>query len=210
MSWIETQDRELLETALKHLECCVFASSMDGKFYWANLSFLEWSGYTLFELQSMTWMDMSVRDGSLSADINESKKLDDYQQSYAVRKQYIPKQAKPVWGTLRVLRYPAHGEIACCICTWHPLHDDSKESFYLAVEAIGKMSSELQKLNEMVNSIEARSMLESTVVMAMKLAIKYPKSAWIVFVSIIGVVGGNAGFDLLVKVMNIINAEKVQ
>jgi PAS domain S-box-containing protein len=208
MTWLETQQREVLETALWHSECCMLCSTVDGKILWANSAFVAWSGYTLGELQNMSWMDLSVRDGSLVADQFEANKLDGYMQSYSVRKQYIPKQSKPVWGTLRVLRYPAYGEMLCCICTWHPLQDDSKEAFSLAVEAIGKVQSEIEKLSAMVNQIEARSLLESTVVMAIKLGIKYPKSSWTIMVTFVIAIGGNAGFDLLQKVLTVISAAK--
>jgi hypothetical protein len=208
--WLEQQERPMLEIAMWHSECCMLCSTVDGKILWANLAFIDWSGYTLTELTAMSWMDLSVRDGSLMADEFEAAKLDGYMQSYSVRKQYIPKQQKPVWGTLKVLRYPSIGLMQCCICTWHPLHDDSKEAFALAVESIHSMSSELQKLNDMVNAIEARSLLESTIVMMLKLGIKYPKSAWAILVTLVILVGGNAGFDLLVKVTTVLSPVKVE
>lgn len=183
-------------------------STIDGKILWANTAFVAWSGYTLSELQAMTWMDMSVRDGSLLADTFEAKQLDGYQQEYRVRKQYIPKQSKPVWGTLNVLRYPAIGEIKCCLCTWHPIGDDSKEAYALASEAILKMSTELQKLHDCLSSHVSQSLFESTIVSIMKLGIKYPKSAWVIFVTMVVAIGGNAGFDLLVKVMTIVTPVK--
>lgn len=204
MTWLAIQERQVLETTLRHLECCILMSTADGKILWANDSFVDWSGYTLGELQALSWMDLSVRDGSLMADIFESKQLDGYQQRYSVRKQYIPKQSKPVWGTLNVLRYPALGDIQYCICTWHPLGDDSKEAYILATEAIHKMSSELQKLSDALSAHVSQSLFESTIVSILKLGIKYPKASWVVFVTLVAMVGGNAGFDLLMKVMKIL------
>jgi PAS domain S-box-containing protein len=209
MTWLAIQERPLLETTLRHLECCILMSTVEGKILWANDSFINWSGYTLGELQSMTWMDLSVRDGSLLADTFEAKQLDGYQQEYRVRKQYIPKQQKPVWGTLNVLRYPAIGELKCCICTWHPIGDDSKEAYTLATEAIHKMSSELQKLSDALSAHMSQSLFESTIVSVLKLGIKYPKTAWVVFVTMVVVIGGNAGFELLLKVMSVVSPVKV-
>jgi len=208
MTWLAIQDRQLLEITIRHLECCILTSTVDGKILWANAAFVDWSGYTLSELQAMSWMDLSVRDGSLLADKFEAKQLDGYQQEYRVRKQYIPKQSKPVWGMLRVLRYPAIGELQCCICTWHPVADQSQEAYDLATESIDKMSSELQKLSDALSSHISQSLFEATIVSCLKLSIKYPKAAWAVFVTIVVVIGGNAGFDLLTKVLSILTPIK--
>lgn len=204
MVWLATQERQLLEITLRHLECCILMSTVQGNILWANDAFVHWSGYTQSELQTMTWMDLSVRDASLMADTFEAKQLDGYQQTYRVRKQYIPKQSKPVWGTLNVLRYPAIGELQCCICTWHPLGDDSREAYTLATEAIHSMSSELQRLSDALSAHVSQSLFESTIVSILKLGIKYPKASWVVFVTIVLLIGGNAGFDLLVKLMSIL------
>lgn len=184
-------------------------SKVTGDILWANLSFTEWSGYTLHELQSMSWMDLSVQDGSLMADEFEAAKLvDGYIQSYSVRKKYIPKLAKPADGILHVLRYPAYGELQFCICTWHPLHEDSKEAFALALDVSRKVSTELQKMIEQLNNHVSQSLFESTLSGIIKLSINNPKTAWIVFVSFFALIGGNAGLEILVKIAGLINPAK--
>jgi len=205
--WLAQQDRIVLETTLRHLECCILMSTIDGKILWANNAFISWSGYTLGELQTLTSMDISVRDSLLMADVFEAQQLDGYLQNYTVRKQYIPKQQKPVWGTLRVLRYPSNGPVQFCICTWHPIAEDSEEAYTLAREAITKMSSELQKLTDTLSAHVSQSLLEATIVSALKLGIKYPKASWAFFVILVVLIGGNAGFDLLMKIRQIIMLE---
>lgn len=209
MSWLSTVEREVLEIVIQHSKCSMLFSKVSGDILWANSSFTEWSGYTLHELESMTWMDLSVQDGSLMADEFEAVKLvDGYIQNYSVRKKYIPKLAKPVDGILHVLRYPAYGELKFCICTWHPINEDSKEAFTLALDVSRKVSEDLQKMFETLNTHVSRSLFESTLSGIIQLSINNPKTAWILFVSFFALIGGNAGLEILLKVASLINQTK--
>lgn len=101
----------------------------------------------------MTWMELSVPDKNLKADIDEAQNLDAYNPSYAIKKQYSPKGLKPEWGVLHVMRYPLTGPIEVCLCTWEPLKNGTATAFALAMEK----SEEIHKrLNAMAADIEIR------------------------------------------------------
>ena len=152
--WIdEIQDDQVLRTWLKHCPGLKLVSKLDGEIVWANYAFCEWSQYTLNELRSMTWMELSVPDKNLKADIDEAQNLDAYNPSYAIKKQYSPKGLKPEWGVLHVMRYPLTGPIEVCLCTWEPLKNGTATAFALAMEK----SEEIHKrLNAMAADIEIR------------------------------------------------------
>lgn len=197
MSWLTNQEREVLEVALLHSPCCILVSTTSGQILWANDCFVDWIGYTLSELQTKTWMEISVQDSSLVADILEARALDGYQQSYSVQKQYIPKHSRPRWGTLHVLRYPAIGPIACCICVWEPMEKDTDPAYEVAKKAVDKMETEFAELRKLIEQAEATSLVEKAMLISIKLCITYPKTAMACFLFCVLVIGGNAALDAI-------------
>lgn len=200
MSWLDLQPIEMLRAAIVHSPCCIIFSTQDGKNLWANDSFLEWIGYTQTELQQRTWMDISVHDSSLSADIEAASRLDGYHVTYSVKKQYVPKNSRPKWGTLYVMRYPPGGEQLCCMCVWEPMLDDNADSFELAKASVVKMESELAELKRLLEQAEATSLIEKAMLISVKLAITYPKAAMATFLFCCILVGGSAFLDVLKNV----------
>ena len=169
MSWLQSQSRELLEFALQHSPSCYLSSALEGKIYWCNDSFSDWMGYTPSELERRTWMDISVRDDNLAADIEAARQLEaGLISSYRVLKQYIPKQSRPRYGWLTVQRYPFYGPLEVCLCTWRPIEDESSPALANAMESIKKMSTSLDDLKNIVTQIEqqgaATSIIEKGVV----------------------------------------------
>jgi len=151
--WIDEASDEILRLWMKHSPTMKLVSTIDGQILWANAAFCEWSQYTLGELRRMTWQQISVPDKNLEADIDEAKRLDSYNPTYTIKKQYIPKGQAPEWGQLTVMRYPLTSEIQCCLCTWEPLKNGTAKAFAMAMEhsqsvdkKISEMTAELQKL----------------------------------------------------------------
>lgn len=212
MTWLQIQSREVLEHALSQSPSCYLASALDGKIHWANQSFLNWMGYTLHELELRTWMDISVRDENLEADLLAAKSLYEGQiQTYSVLKQYIPKQARPRWGYLHVTRYPQLGPIEVCICTWKPVEDESSPAFARAVEAINKMSASLEDLKVIVAQIEeqhaAKNLVEHGIVIWLKIVSRYPKAAITVGLFLICLIGGSAAVNAIGAVKKIMTGD---
>jgi PAS domain-containing protein len=188
--WIDTADINVLKVALQHTSAQHLISTIDGGILWANRSFTDWSKYTVHELMNMTWMDFSVDDPSLAADIEEAAKLDGYQTSYTVQKQYIPKNSKPEIGLLHVVRYPLGGAIECCICTWEPLKNGTAEAYRTSLAYFKRIDEKLAMLT---------SQTEEDIVLlgVFKLVKKYPKAAIAVLIFLIGIFGTNNILQIL-------------
>jgi hypothetical protein len=173
---------------------------------WGNDAFLEWLGYTQSELQARTWMDISVNDASLSADLEAASRVQDgYLVTYKVKKQYIPKNSRPRWGTLYVLRYPPQGEAKHAICVWEPMVEDNANAFEVARAAVAKMESEFAALRKLLEQAEATSLIEKAMLIAIKLAVTYPKTAMATFLFCCIMVGGSAFLDVLKNVKALMN-----
>lgn len=195
--WIDEASDDILRTWAKHSPAMKLVSTLDGQILWANDSFLEWSQYTLNEIRRMTWMQLSVPDRNLEADIDELRRLDGYNPSYAVRKQYIPKGQAPEWGQLNVMRYPLTGEIQCCLCTWEPLKNGTARAFAMAMEhnqsidrKIAEMTTEIQKLTNQTDE-------DKFVLGTIRLVQRHPKIAIVLLVMIASIFGLNNIVELL-------------
>ncbi len=206
MSWLDQQPIEVLRAAILHSPSCFLFSTFDGRMLWANDSFLSWIGYTQSEIQSRTWMEISVKDQNLEADLEAARRLaDGYQQTYIVQKQYIPKNSRPKWGTLFVMRYPPMGDISMAICVWEPMVLDTEIAFQFAKEGVAKMETELAELRRLLEQAEATSLVEKAMLIGMKLVITYPKTSTAVFMFCCLVVGGNAALDAMQNVKKLMN-----
>lgn len=212
MSWLQSQSRDLLEFALQHSSSCYLSSALKGTIYWVNDSFAAYMGYTPRELERRTWMDISVKDENFEADVEAAKQLEEgIITSYRVLKFYIPKGARPRIGWLTVLRYPQYGPIEVCICNWHPLEDDSSPALASAMEGIDKMSASLDELKQIVVQIEqqgaATSIVEKGVVIWLKIVSQYPKSAIVVGLFLICLIGGSAAVNAIGAVKKIMTGD---
>lgn len=195
----------MLRATIVHNPCCILFSTADGKMLWGNDSFLEWIGYTQSELQVRTWMDISVHDSSLLADIEAASRLDGYHVTYSVKKQYVPKNSRPKWGTLYVMRYPPGGEQKCCICVWEPITDDNADSFELTKQAVEKMQNEFAIVRKVIEDCNVKSLPQKAVAAIVEVGMAYPKIALIVFVACCVAVGGNTFLDVMKNVKTLMD-----
>lgn len=175
--WIDDASDEILRTWVKHSPTMKLVSLLNGEILWANAAFCEWSQYTLSELRKLTWMQISVPDKNLEADIDETKRLDAYNPTYAVKKQYIPKSSAPEWGTLTVMRYPLTGEIQCCLCTWEPLKNGTAKAFAMAMDHTQEIDRKLAAMTAEIQTLTKQTDEDKFVLGTIRLVQRHPKLA---------------------------------
>jgi len=169
----------------------------NGKILWANRSFLDWSRYTLHEIISMSWVDLSAKDEGLQADLGEVLLLDQYSVSYSVQKRYIPKGSSPQLGNLHVTRYPPAGDIEFCWCRWEPLYNGTAKAFEQSLKHHSEVSVAITKLSGQVQSMLNETVEEKAFSSVILLAQKYPKLAWGAVVLIVASFIGNNAVSIL-------------
>ena len=195
--WIDEAKEEQLRTWVKHCPAMKLVSTLDGRILWANTAFCEWSQYTLNELRQLTWMQISVPDKNLEADVDEAKNLDAYNPSYAVKKQYIPKGAKPEWGQLTVMRYPLSGPIECCLCTWEPLKNGTAAAFTQAMENYGEITKRLEAMTTEIKTVTTQTDEDRFVLGTIRMVQRHPKMAAAFIVMALSIFGLNNVVELL-------------
>jgi hypothetical protein len=189
--WIDEADCETLRAFIRFCGVPVITSKPDGTILWANEEFCEWSGYTLQELKSIGWKKISVTDENLEADVRAASELSIYRLSYSVQKQYIPKNDKPQWGTLHVIRFPVSGPISFCVCIWQPLKNGSQAAFNMAMTELGKITSQLESCKIEVSKLTSVSEEERLANSVIAVIRKYPKVTWSIVVVLLTLFGLN-------------------
>lgn len=192
---------ELLQTWLRHSPDMLLASSVDGKIYWANPAFVEWSKWTLSQLRAMTWMDLSEPGPELAADIDALKTLNEYHTRYKVVKRYKVNGEKSQWGELTVMRYPATGDIKICLCRWLPAVNGSAIALATAMETTGRLEQRVlemtTELKAMTSQTDGRKLLNT----AYTICEKHPKAFVKVLVWGIALAASLAGINNAVELM---------
>lgn len=195
--WIEQVDCDALRVLVKHTTAKLLVSRISGEIVWANDSFCEWSNYSLPELTRMSWMQLSVHDENLQADIEMAKSLDVYNLSYTVQKKYIPKNGKPQIGNLHVTRYPPTGEIDFCFCRWEPFVDGTSQAFEVAVKSQENLANNMAELTKEIKSINSKTEEESFLLALVRMMKKYPKTTGAVVIGLLGATGADVTINTL-------------
>lgn len=211
--WIETvATKEHLEAWIKHCPAMKLVSTLDGSILWANAAFCEWSQYTLNELRKISWMQLSVPDANLEADINEAKNLDAYNPMYQIKKQYIPKGSKPEWGQLTVMRYPLTGPIEVCLCTWSPLQNGTATAFAMAMDHCTKLDKRIEDMTAEIRTITSQTDEDRFVLGGIRMVQRHPKIAAGFLAMALSIFGLNNVVELLQRtgvVQQPVTSEKV-
>jgi len=195
--WISEVDDKILRTWVKHCPALKLVSTDDFRILYANDSFCEWIGYTLKELQSIGWKRISVDDDSLQADIQAVANLSDgYQTTYTVQKQYIPKNGKPEWGSLSVMRYPATGDLVCFLCTFEPLKNGTQTAFTMAMDRIGDMTTQIGGLRQEVGKLTSQDEETTWINATVRMCRKHPRIAASMLVMMLSIFGANNILEL--------------
>lgn len=195
--WIDEAKEEQLRTWVKHCPAMKLVSTLDGRILWANAAFCEWSQYTLNELRQLTWMQISVPDKNLEADVDEAKNLDAYNPSYSVKKQYVPKGSKPEWGQLTVMRYPLSGPIECCLCTWEPLKNGTAAAFTQAMEHYEHIAKRLEDMTTEIKVVTTQTDEDRFILGTIRMVQRHPKLAASFIIMALSIFGLNNVVELL-------------
>ncbi len=196
--WIDSvASEDHLRTWVKHCPAMKLVSTLDGQILWANAAFCEWSQYTLNELRKLTWMQISVPDKNLEADVDEVKTLDAYNPVYTVKKQYVPKGSKPEWGNLTVMRYPLTGPIECCLCTWEPLKNGTAAAFAQAMEQYEEIGKRLEAMAAEIKTVTSQTDEDKFVLGTIRMIQRHPKLAASFLVIALSIFGLNNIVELL-------------
>lgn len=207
--WISNQKKELLELFIIDIEIPVLVSGPTGSVLWANPAFEEFIGYTLWELttgsngRGINWETLTVAGESLEADKEMARQcINGERDRYSVKKQYIPKNDRPVWVDINVVRYPQSGPVECFIIVVVPMKNGTQAAFAMSMDRIKELSDEIRKLqkgypemeNNIVNgvkdAIEVKTETEQIFVSTARLINRNPKvSAAICLIILIMILG---------------------
>jgi len=199
MTWLKSKDCEMLRLWARKNRVPMLASGQDGKIHWANEAFEELIGYSEYELtigangKGIKWTEISVNDQNLEADVRMTQDLiDGKRDDYSVRKQYQPKNAKPVWVEVHVMRWPTGGDVDCFLVTVIPLKDASQDAAEMATETLRETRAEIAALKALVAQAITKKITD-TEIMAGAIARtinKYPRAAGLVCIVMLVMVLG--------------------
>jgi len=137
------------------------------------------------------WKKLSYQDENLDADLEQVKLLNEYNLSYTLRKQYIPKGEKPAWGTLTVMRFPASGELQFCICTWEPFQNGTATALSTVMEHNEELKDTLVTIKTAIQELSNYSAEDKWIMSTVEMARKHPKISISFFVIAMSVLGFN-------------------
>lgn len=203
--WIDQQSPEMFMDWFHRVDVPMLIKGIDGDIYWTNQAFEEFIGYTNWELtgKNMSWKKISVNDDNIEAEINMMQEcIDGHQTKCSMKKQYIPKNDKPVWVDLNLCRFPPYGDIKCFLAVVQPLKNGVSASFSAAMDTIKDFTEKMEQQNKGLNlmesniiegvskKLESTSEIEQIFLSTARLVQKYPKiSATIIMVILVMILG---------------------
>jgi PAS domain S-box-containing protein len=210
MPWIENQPVDFFTNAFLLSDVPMVVCANSGKILWVNRAFEDFIGYNSWELtvgqsgSGITWDKLSLDDENLDADkAMIAECLAGNIKSYSIKKQYIPKNDKPVWVDMHVIRYPLEGSLKYFMITIIPLKNGTAAAFDLAIKSIKelteKMHSYSKKVPEMEqtiitgieNKIKSQTEIQNIFLNVARLVEKYPKVSIAVIMTILVMILGN-------------------
>lgn len=171
--WIENKpaetQRELLKLWIKESPIPMLISSANGEILWSNSAFEEFIGYTHWELvkgphgNGKTWFELSVNDESLIADkMMVEECVNGKTNQYSIKKQYIPKNERPVWVEITVIRFPEDLNTAldCFLVIVVPFKNGMLSALNLAMEKNAEIVKEIKKMRDETDAVFVQSLKE--------------------------------------------------
>ena len=198
MTFIHTLPADVVSTIIRSSGIMWFISKPSGEILDASPEFMRWIGYTHEEIIRLTWMQISVHDDSLNADMHSVQNLTPYDPFYIVRKQYVPKNDKPAWGELTVTRHPMVGDkVEYCFCTWHPLKNGTAEAFAKAIENGLLVEKRISEMTTVLKQLTSQSEEDRYVLSTINMVKKHPRIAAAFVVIALGMFGLNNVLEIL-------------
>lgn len=189
--WISKADCEAIRAFVSNVHVPVIISGVDGAIFWANDEFCEWCGYSVQELRQSGWRKLSVANEDFAVDIASAGEFGGYRLTYSIQKQYVPKNDKPHWGTLSLMRYPATGPIEYCFCTWVAHKNGTQTAFDMAMKELGKLTTQVEGNRIEIAKLNAATTEDVFMSAGVKLLKQNPKVAWAIFIIVLGIFGFN-------------------
>lgn len=159
--WLSKQDKDLIELLVRECDSPILFTSPDWNICWANRAFEDFIGYTSWELttgvsgKGINWEKLSVTGENLEADKEMARQCAKGERhSYTIKTQCIPKNEKPAWVELNVIRYPVVGDLKCFIAVVSPLKNGNQAAFAMTVEKLKEFSEELRRIQERHHHME--------------------------------------------------------
>lgn len=213
MSFIRNQELELFLTWIENNEIPMLISGPKGEIYWCNKSFEDFSGYSNWEIIKTTWEKFSLNDENLEADREMIKQcISGERPNYSIKKQFAPKNEKPIWADVHVCRFPAVGEFKFFLVTIVPIKNGSSAALNLAINSLNSFCEKIESYKTEVVAMEdkivkrvsevARPQNETEQIFLSvgRLAFKYPKIAGIIALSMLIMILGNQTFEVIKNV----------
>ena len=210
MSWLSNQPIEFFVNSFTYSEVPLVVCGESGKILWANRAFEEFIGYNTWEITTgpsgngLDLSKLSVNDENLEADKAMLKEcLAGTIKSYSVKKQYIPKNDKPVWADLHVIRYPLEGNLKYFVTTVIPLKNGTAAAFSLAMNTIKELTDKMNSYTARVSEVESniingvdqkiqsKTEIQNIFLNIAKLVEKYPKVSIAVIITLLTMILGN-------------------
>jgi PAS domain S-box-containing protein len=122
VDWIEQQQPEALRRWIRDTSVPVLASLPAGEILWVNQAFEKLLGYTLPELNNLSWKDITANGNDIKTDVELARQtVDGEREEYQFQKEYIHKDRSLKTVRIHVLRHPEAGEFQNFLVTVIPL-----------------------------------------------------------------------------------------
>lgn len=208
--FLDKQQHDFFTTLLRGSQIPKLVSGANGEIYWVNKAFEDFIGYNSWELtigsngNGLSCDKISVQDDNLAADKAMLKEaIAGNITSYSVKELYIPKNEKPVWVDLHIMRYPISGDVKYFIVEVIPLKNGTAAAFNFAMSTIKDFTEKFNQNNSkvleleskildgVVKQMESRTETENIFLSIGKLVQKYPKIAGFIVLTMLLMVLGN-------------------
>jgi PAS domain S-box-containing protein len=195
---VQDQPITMLQDMLLWNPCCMLMCKPDGVIFWANKSFIEWTGYTLNELKQRKWHDLLARSEELEDDIDQVQSLTDRNPTYSVKTQMQPKNSAPGWGTLYASRWPTQKATELIWMNWEPTRDGAAVALAHAVEAVRQQALAMTEMRAQIAALASRNPDEDWIIQTVRMAQKHKKTAVTLFLFAL-VSMGSMGFNNVIQ-----------
>lgn len=196
--FLEQSKKELIEAWLRYSPFMHFAVSPSRKFVFANDAFLNWCGYSTNELLNRTLVDITAREEQSNEDLLTPGAFDGFRSQRQTQIQLLPKNGKPTWGMIHVMRFPPSGDtVDFYLCSWDPAENGQSAVFKMAMERMAGFEQSQNAMNQKLAILTTRTDEETVVVSIVRLSMKHPKKALAVILFLLSITGYNQVLEAL-------------
>lgn len=204
MMWLENITCDVIKYWVRSSPSCKFVCTKDGKIAWANLEFCNWIGSPLQEILHKDIENFIMHTSSDSP----NKTFDDVYLkdensmgiSYKIHRRLIPNNKSGRWGSLFITKHPPIGDTEFFLCTWDPVDYDNSELLQTTLLSMDKLSNKVEALTDEIGKLCAIEDEATWASSTIKMIKKYPKTAIMILVLVLGSFGVSNILNILIKV----------